>query len=458
MLNLTNKKMKKYITLSLLIAVSFHSISQNIIVQSNTTFNTAGNISLTLVDFGISSASITDLSGSNLYLKGSNNITLATNGNFALQNLYIDKKSATVFLGSTVNINTGVNMIQGLLDLNNKNIILSPAAIINGETETTRITGPNGGEIIIGINLNAPNAINPGNLGAVITSVADLGNVIIRRGHRTQSGVGLSNSINRYYDIQPANNTNLNATLRFNYFDAELNQQDENAITMFRSDDGGVNWINQTLTSRDAVMNYLEKTGITTFSKWTLSSTNEGPLPVLGLQFNAKRISNSKVQLDWKTQQEINNAGFYIERKSETDNDFTQIGFANSLAPGGNSNMPREYTKIDINFSSRDTYYRLKQMDIDGHFVYSNIQLVKGEVGNTIALRTWPVPAPGYFNVIVQGINKNDVMQVIDVNGKLIQQIQVIDNTLQKVNNLRPGIYFLRLANTRGVQQKIIVQ
>jgi hypothetical protein len=67
--------------------------------------------------------------------------------------------------------------------------------------------------------------INPGNLGAFITSAANVGVVTIRRGHVSQSGAGLASSINRYYSITAENNTNLNATLRLKYFDAELNGQ-----------------------------------------------------------------------------------------------------------------------------------------------------------------------------------------------------------------------------------------
>ena len=96
-----------------------------------------------------------------------------------------------------------------------------------------------------------------------------------------------------------------------------------------------------------------------------------GALPITGLEFYAKRISNTQVQLDWKTLQEINNKGFHIERKKENENSFADMGFVSSNANGGNSNFPLQYQKLDNNNFSGITYYRLKQEDIDGRTVHT---------------------------------------------------------------------------------------
>jgi hypothetical protein len=82
----------------------------------------------------------------------------------------------------------------------------------------------------------------------------------------------MASAIHRYYDITPANNAGLNASFRFHYFDAELNNQAENALVMFRSADGGSNWSNESFTTRDINLNYVEKTGVNSFSRWALAS------------------------------------------------------------------------------------------------------------------------------------------------------------------------------------------
>src|SRR5688572_11591800 len=99
-----------------------------------------------------------------------------------------------------------ISFISGLLNLNNRNIVLLGTAIIKGETETRRIVGANGGYIEATAVLNAPVNANPGNLGAFISSAKNLGTTIIRRGHQSQIvGGGNSNSLLRYYEIIPAN-------------------------------------------------------------------------------------------------------------------------------------------------------------------------------------------------------------------------------------------------------------
>jgi hypothetical protein len=78
-------------------------------------------------------------------------------------------------------------------------------------------------------------------------------------------------SINRYYDISPANNLSLNATLQFNYFNAELNGIQETNLWLWKSNDL-TNWFASPSTdSRDSIVNYVTGKGIQNFSRWTLS-------------------------------------------------------------------------------------------------------------------------------------------------------------------------------------------
>jgi Secretion system C-terminal sorting domain len=183
-----------------------------------------------------------------------------------------------------------------------------------------------------------------------------------------------------------------------------------------------------------------------------------GALPVTGLEFYAKRISNTQVQLDWKTIQEINNRGFHIERKKENENSFADMGFVNSNASGGNSSFPLQYQKLDNNNFTGNTYYRLKQEDIDGRTTYSVVRVVKGDVSKQLTMQVWPVPAVGFFNVSVNGLDKTDMIQVIDMNGRLVKQFTIQNQTQQQVNGLPAGTYFVKLASDKTVGQKVIVQ
>lgn len=183
----------------------------------------------------------------------------------------------------------------------------------------------------------------------------------------------------------------------------------------------------------------------------------EGPLPVTGLQFAAKRTSKDKVELKWSTLQEMNNKGFFIERKDENQQEFVSIGFVPSKSPDGNSTSPLAYNSIDNNSFSGTSYYRLKQVDMDGKFSYSLVRFVNGEAAKAVTLKAWPVPSNGDVNVSVNGIDK-DVLQVFDMSGRLVKQVNVVNGSVEKISGLRPGVYVLRLAGEREATGKIVVQ
>ena len=98
-----------------------------------------------------------------------------------------------------------------------------------------------------------------------------------------------------------------------------------------------------------------------------------GPLPVELTSFKAS-IINTDVLLSWETATEINNYGFEIERKiissSLRNTDWIKIGFINGH---GNSNSPKTYRFADKNLTGGSKFeYRLKQIDNDGRFEFSD--------------------------------------------------------------------------------------
>jgi hypothetical protein len=181
-------------------------------------------------------------------------------------------------------------------------------------------------------------------------------------------------------------------------------------------------------------------------------------LPVTGLEFYAKRLNNTQVQIDWKTQQEINNKGFYVERKKENENAFIDMFFVNTSALNGNSSFKLDYQKIDNNNFTGNTYYRLRQEDLNGKTTYSLIRIVKGTVSKQLTMQVWPVPAVDFFNITVNGLEKNDFIQVIDINGRLVKQLAIQNQTSYKVSGLPAGTYFVKLVSDKTILQKVIVQ
>jgi hypothetical protein len=93
-----------------------------------------------------------------------------------------------------------------------------------------------------------------------------------------------------------------------------------------------------------------------------------GTLPVELSSFEATAFGNS-IQLNWQTETEVDNYGFDIERRI-INQDWVKIAFVEGY---GNSNSPKKYSfKDDRLFGGSKFRYRLKQVDTDGTFAYSD--------------------------------------------------------------------------------------
>jgi hypothetical protein len=98
------------------------------------------------------------------------------------------------------------------------------------------------------------------------------------------------------------------------------------------------------------------------------SSINNVPLPVELSSFKAQNTLND-ITLNWETKTEFNSAKFEIERKS-LNTDWNNIGY---ISASGNSNKAKQYTYTDKKLNSGKYSYRLKMVDRDGNFRYSDL-------------------------------------------------------------------------------------
>ncbi len=192
------------------------------------------------------------------------------NSPLALYHLTLRKTYGSLLLDNDISVGGNLDMHSGNLELNNHTVDLGSSGSILEERNEARITGSSGGTITATALLNAPHAVNPGNIGVEITSPANPGLTTITRGHVQQYDAGGETSIRRYFDIQPATNGNLQASLRFYYFDDELAGNDQQALALFAKN-GAHDW---TLSGRDntgAADGSVTKTGIDQLNRFTLA-------------------------------------------------------------------------------------------------------------------------------------------------------------------------------------------
>jgi hypothetical protein len=398
---------------ALLPLLSVCSVSAQLVIEPGTTFTLAGNVQLTLQN--------TDLVNNGSFTAGTGQTTFTGNAVSAISGsqpiqffgLEIGKTGASsVLLQRPIGVSQRVLFTTGFLDLNSFDADLGATGSLAGEQENSRITGANGGQVISSVLLDAPAGANPGNLGAILTSSKNLGAVTIKRGHQPQNGTGMANSITRFYDITPVNNTGLNATLRLTYFDGELNGFAENALSLFRTDDG-VNWSNIGFSTRDTTANFVEVAGLASFSRWTLS-TDGVNLPVRFLSFDATCETNA-VRLDWVTAQEQNSGHFNIER-SDDGIQWTVIGV---VTAAGNSTVPEKYSYSDGN-GVLTAYYRIAEVDLDGSARYTGV--LRSSCAFADMFSVWPNPVHDLvFIKIVTAVSSKVTIRLIDSKGGLVR-------------------------------------
>ncbi|MBV9960929.1 MAG: T9SS type A sorting domain-containing protein [Parafilimonas sp.] len=173
-----------------------------------------------------------------------------------------------------------------------------------------------------------------------------------------------------------------------------------------------------------------------------------GLLPVSIINFGGT-VKDFSAYLNWSTAGESNNKGFYIERSKDGQN-FTSIGFVNGA---GNSNKITNYnytdaTLKDLNVST--TYYRLKQVDVDGKSAYSKVLPLNTK--NNFVWRVYPNPVKDVATVEVNlGVASKVSVQVIARDGRIVMNSDkgILPQGTQQVfvntQSLAKGSYFVRL-------------
>jgi trimeric autotransporter adhesin len=192
------------------------------------------------------------------------------------------------------------------------------------------------------------------------------------------------------------------------------------------------------------------------------AGVTEDIVPVEMISFTGTSYPN-QVELIWSTATEINNQGFEIHRKSQNRNEWQTIGFV----PGfGTTTEPKSYSYIDERVISGNYRYRLKQIDFDGSFTYSNeIEVVVDFTPKEFVLYQ-NYPNPFNPNTVISyqlPVNGNATLKVYDVLGNEVA-ILVNDEKQPGVYKIEfdasmfsSGIYFYQLKAGNYIQTKKMV-
>ena len=173
-----------------------------------------------------------------------------------------------------------------------------------------------------------------------------------------------------------------------------------------------------------------------------------GFVPVELVSFTSS-VSGNNVLLKWNTATELNNQGFDVERAAIPGN-WEKIGF---VAGSGTTTEPRSYSFVDNDLNTGKYYYRLRQVDYNGTFEYSDVIQVEVVVPFDFALEQ-NYPNPFNPNTMIRFSVPQNSMVNIKVYNIVGQEVAEIVNDVKtsgryeisfEANGLASGIYLVKM-------------
>ena len=183
-------------------------------------------------------------------------------------------------------------------------------------------------------------------------------------------------------------------------------------------------------------------------------------LPVELTTFTAEAFDR-KVILKWTTATELNNNGFEIQRRV-AESDFATVGFVKGE---GTTTNQKEYSYIDKELADGKYFYRLKQIDYNGTYEYSNVIEVDVRSLNEYALeQNYPNP----FNPVttIGYVLKEKSNAKLTLLNAIGEEVEVLVNEEQdkgfhkidfSASNLPSGVYFYQLKAGEYVSTKKMI-
>lgn len=176
------------------------------------------------------------------------------------------------------------------------------------------------------------------------------------------------------------------------------------------------------------------------------------PLPITLLTFNGESKNNMNL-LKWLTVMEINSNYFEVQRLNDYK-EFEEIG---KITAATSSKEIIQYEFEDYNYNKKHTvdYYRLKMVDRDNTFIYSDVIAVKRNENRKSEISIYPNPASDYFNIWITNTEETKLRLMITDNlGKVVYENNSLSshqiNTIP-IDKLPSGIYSLKLVGLKEI-------
>lgn len=165
------------------------------------------------------------------------------------------------------------------------------------------------------------------------------------------------------------------------------------------------------------------------------------------------RISTSGIDLSWKAFTELNSERFDVQRSAD-GHIFEVIG---NVKGRGTATTAKSYEYKDVTPLRGMNYYRLKVLDKNGEFSYSNIAAINaGTDSNRADWKLYPNPVHSgqTIHLSLEKLNRTVTIRIMDATGRIlkIQNQAESKNLTVSTSGFAPGIYYIQLLNGDGQQ------
>ena len=196
----------------------------------------------------------------------------------------------------------------------------------------------------------------------------------------------------------------------------------------------------------------ISRIGMSGFSYFAIGYTNNAPLPITLISFQANCLEDNTSIISWATASENNSSYFQLEKSRDGIN----WHLLSEIEAAGNSTTKIEYEFFDLEKFSGVFYYRLKQFDFDGgEITYGPISVSCSDAENSMIV--FPNPSNGDFTISSSEVG---TFNIINELGQLVRTVEITEanNNQVKVEDMPNGAYFVTgTLNGESVTKKVIV-
>lgn len=188
-----------------------------------------------------------------------------------------------------------------------------------------------------------------------------------------------------------------------------------------------------TTTASPYEYGYVLSAAVNSFSTFYFASNSFTILPVTLVSFSAAKEMN-KVKLNWEVANQIDFGYFEAEHSSDATS-FTMLQRITASA------AQNKYQTFDNSPAAGKNYYRLKMVDLNGSYKYSQVLMV--DFSGKTPVTVYPNPAKNSLSIY--GSSSFTGIEIIDMNGRMVKKLKPTANNQYDISELQNGIYYIKL-------------